>query len=203
MPISERQEVNLYLAHLRPQVDWFSPKYLGLGASVWFVALILLVAYERYQTAALEQQLDIDTQALQQLTAQVQVLKGRQPKSRAVELDREMTRVAAEVKRRKAISRLIQGQNLGNQVGFSGAMQGLARHSNTSLYLQGFDLQQGGGLVSLQGEVREAHLLPAYLQALQGDLSFRDSHFGPLSIVREEQRLRFSMNESLREVKQP
>jgi len=201
--MTERQEVNLYVAHLRPQVDWFSPKNLGVGTGVWLLLMVLLAVHGAYQSSTLEQQVNISTQSLQQLTSEVQVLKGRLPKSRAAELDREMTRLASEIERRQAISRLISGQNLGNQEGFSSSMQGLARHSNESLYLQSFALRQGGGLVSLQGEVREAHFLPAYLKALQGDKSFHESHFGPLSIVREDQRLRFSMNESLQEAEQP
>jgi len=201
--MSERQQVNLYVAHLKPQVDWFSPRYLGIGAGVWLLLLVLLLVHGTYQNSVLEQQLSINTRVLEQLTAQVQVLKGRLPKSRAAELDSEMARIAIEVERRQAISRLISGQNLGNQEGFSGSMQGLARHSNDALHLQSFALLQGGGLVALQGEVREAHILPAYLQALQSDRSFSDSHFGSLSIVREEQRLRFSMNEALQEAEQP
>lgn len=201
--MSDRQEVNLYLAHLRPQVDWFSPKYLGVSMGVWLLILVLITLQESYHNSALEKRLNIQTQTLQDLTAQVQELKGRLPVSRAAELDVEMTRVAKEVERRQAIRRLLTGQNLGNQAGFSGSMQGLARHSNDSIYLKSFALQQGGAQVSLEGEVREAHFLPSYLDALQGDESFHNSHFGPLSIAREEQRLRFSMNESLQKADTP
>ena len=170
---------------------------------VWLFVLVLMAVQASYESSELEQRLDTDTQELQLLTAQVQVLKGQLPKSRAAELDAEIARIAVEVERRQAIRRLISSQNLGNQEGFSESMNGLARHSNESLYLKSFSLQQGGTVVSLQGEVREAHFLPAYLEALQGDRSFRTSHFGPLNISREDQRLHFSMNESLLEVKQP
>lgn len=201
--MSKRQEVNLYLEHLRPQVDWLSPKLLAGYLGGWLLLLVAVVMFNSYQNTQLEDQLAAQQRALQVMTAQVQQLKGQLPKSRAAELDQQMKSLGAEVERRRAISRLISGQDLGNTAGFSAHLQGLARHSNASLSLQGFTLSQGGLVVALNGEVRQAQVLPAFLQALQAEPSFSDSHFGQLGITREEQRLRFSMNEALAGAKAP
>lgn len=194
-----RQEVNLYLPHMRGADDLLSFKYSAFYIGTWLVLLLLMVVVKSWQGSSLQQELQQSETELAQLTTQVTELKERLPKSQGAQLDQDIAELRREVARRNAIKRLISGQDLGNASGFSSYMQGLARHANEQMALQGFQLSTGGITIGLQGEVQKAQVLPAYLAALQGDDDFSGSRFGAMQIVRDEGRLQFSTNQPLGE----
>jgi Tfp pilus assembly protein PilN len=181
-----RQEVNLYLPHLRPQMDWLSPvnSLFAIGAAIIFLGLLVLLGWQ--QNTRLQSDIATIQQQMQSVEQQISVMSSKLPKSQARQLDRQIAEVRQQIVRRQRIKTLVESQNLGNADGFSSQMEGLARRLPAKLYLEGFRLEAGGGLVSLQGRTVKAQSVPLYIGQLQKEPAFTESRFGVMSIARNK-----------------
>lgn len=195
--MTQRQEVNLYLPHLQPKVDYLAPALVVRGLAALLLIMVAIACFDVVQNIQLQQQLDVEQVQVDQLADQIEAVKQQLPESQAARLDQEIQQLGREVKRRKAISRLIDGQSIGNTAGFSEQLQSLARESSAELALTGFEFSSGGDVVSLQGETRHPEAVPYYVARLRDSDSFSNSLFGSLSIQRQDgsSRLQFSLNQ--------
>lgn len=195
--MTQRQEVNLYLPHLQPKVDYLAPGVVVRGLAALLLIMVATACFDVVQNIQLQQQLDDERMQVDQLADQIEAVKEQLPESQAARLDKEIQQLGREVKRRKAISRLIDGQSIGNTDGFSEQLQSLARESSAQLALTGFEFSSGGDVVSLQGETRHPESVPYYVARLRDSDSFSNSLFGTLSIEREENtsRMQFSLSQ--------
>lgn len=196
--MTDRQEVNLYLPRLRPSVDYFAPTMVARAVGVFLMILVAMALFDAYQNYALVALIEEQQQAMAERQTQLDDVKKRVPKSQGAHLERTIATMRSQVKRRQAISRLIDGQSIGNTQGFSRQLLALAEYSNDKLSLKGFQLQAGGKRIVLHGHARVAEAVPHYIELLRSSESFNDSVFGPLKIARANSghSLNFSLNEA-------
>ncbi len=193
--MSQRQEVNLYRPQLRPKIDYLSALMVTRGAVVLVLVMLLMVCVDLFQNYQLENDIAERSVSIAQLEQRILEVKKQLPKSRAIQLDREIGSLRREIKRRHAISRLIDGQSIGNTQGFSQQLSALAEHSSDKISLTGFGLLAGGDVVSMAGKTRTPESVPSYIDRLRQSQSFRDSVFGSMTIARmtNQSSLNFSL----------
>jgi len=195
--VSQRQEVNLYLPQLQPTVDYLSVAVVARGIVLLLFMLLMTVFFDVYQNQQLQGDIELRQTSIDSLQQQITHVKKQLPKSQAIRLDREIRALGVEIKRRQAISRLIDGQSIGNTEGFSEQLSMLSQKSSTKISLTQFGLSAGGDVVSLVGETRTPESVPAYIDRLRQSDSFSTSVFGPMSIFRQNSSalLNFSLNQ--------
>jgi len=195
--VNQRQEVNLYLPQLQPTVDYLSVAVVTRGIVLLVLMLVMTACFDLYQNYQLHDDLELRQTSIDSLQQQIISVKKQLPKSQKIRLDREIRALGVEIKRRQAISRLIDGQSIGNTEGFSEQLSMLSQKSSKKISLSQFGLSVGGGVVSLAGETRAPESVPAYIDRLRQSDSFSSSVFGPMSISRQNSSslLSFSLNQ--------
>jgi len=195
--VNQRQEVNLYLPQLQPTVDYLSVAVVARGIVLLLFMLLMTVFFDVYQNQQLQGDIELRQTSIDSLQQQITHVKKQLPKSQAIRLDREIRALGVEIKRRQAISRLIDGQSIGNTEGFSEQLSMLSQKSSEKISLTQFGLSVGGDVVSLAGETRAPESVPAYIDRLRQSDSFSSSVFGPMSIFRQNSSalLNFSLNQ--------
>lgn len=198
--MSRLQQVNLFRPEFRPQRNHFA---LPTMLTTWGVMLVFFASLQFwgwYQIQKTQEQLT--TVELHQLKVlqQLNAMRDSTPRIKKVQLDTRLKKVQIEVDRRRQILHIMKGQSRGNASGFSAYLISLSRQALDGMSLEYFGLLQGGDYVELSGWTRRAELVPAYVQRLRNENSFRNSRFGDMSIERiAEQRtdvLRFKFGEA-------
>lgn len=176
------QQLNLYRPELRPKAEWLTASTLAITCVGFVVIMSLAVAAVNKHAEEYEQQVvTIESQK----SAMAERIKRIQEKPRAVnslQLERQIKILKAGISARESIGQIIQGQNLGNEAGFSESLNGIARQSFSSVSLQHIRLSRGGEFVEMQGVTRTPQDVPRFLQGLQTESSFKTSQFGLLSV---------------------
>lgn len=180
------QIVNFYIAEFQPDR---TPLRAPQIAWVLVLTLVLLVVYSLWyhsqsmrtvqEQAALQAQLDASKNEL------LQVLEG-QKSLNINELRTELTASRDAIKQRKRTLGLIETQDMGNTVGFSGQLRALASQSQPSVSLESFTLLEGGAQVGLMGSALEPEAVPRYLALLHNTADFSGSTFGVLTVAQNE-----------------
>ncbi|MGH1371216.1 MAG: hypothetical protein ACRBBW_04215 [Cellvibrionaceae bacterium] len=192
--MTQRQEVNLYRPHLRPKIDYLSPKMVARAALVLVLGLLLTACFDLFQNYQINSEIAQREKSIAQLTQQVAQVKAQLPKSQSAKLDREIRNLRLEIHRRQAISRLIDGQSIGNTAGFSEQLSALGEKSSDKISLSGFSLAAGGDVVSMNGHTRTPESVPSYIDRLRQSESFSGSVFGSMSIARVNNQLPLSFS---------
>lgn len=190
------QQINLYLPEFRPNrepVRAIHMLWIGLAL---LVLLIAFSFYSKHQRVLLEQQLEQEKIAQQNLQTQLQTLGAKKPAQSSAELDMKIAQLQKNLQRHLQILSMISHQDLGNDKGFSAQLNALGQASLSSISVETFSLQRGGKYVELSGLTRSADQIPLYMQRLRKDPSFTDVGFGVLSIERDKEQsglLKFSL----------
>jgi len=190
------QQINLYLPEFRPNhepVRAIHMLWIGLAL---LVLLIAFSFYSKHQRVLLEQQLEQEKIAQQNLQTQLQALGAKKPAQSSAELDMKIAQLQKNLQRHLQILSMISHQDLGNDKGFSAQLNALGQASLSSISVETFSLQRGGKYVELSGLTRSADQIPLYMQRLRKDPSFTDVGFGVLSIERDKEQsglLKFSL----------
>lgn len=195
--MNQRQEVNLYLDELRPKIDYLSPTMVARGAVTLLLVLLLIACFDLYQNYQLNHDITEREASIAQLNKKIGEVKKKIPKSQGIKLDREIHGLGIEIQRREAISRLIDGQSIGNTHGFSEQLTALGENSSDKISLTEFGFLVGGDVISMKGQTRTAQSVPSYVDRLRQSESFSDSVFGPMAIARVKKQtlLDFSLNQ--------
>lgn len=176
------QRVNLYRPELRPKKEWLTAQSIALSTVGFTLLLALSVILinkgitdlERY-VATMEKQ-KVDTEA------RVARIKNMPRAGNVFQIDRRLKQLKRAVLAREQIGQIIQGQNLGNEAGFSGAMNSLARNAFDTISLEHIRISRGGSFVEMKGVTRSAEDVPLYLARLKKEDSFMGAQFGLLSV---------------------
>lgn len=194
--MSQRQEVNLYLPKLQPKMDYLAGPLAVRGLLLVVAIFFVITGFDVVQNYRLQQAVEQRQTQIDGLSQQIADVKGQLPKSQGAKLDREIKRLGLEIARRQAISRLIDGESIGNTQGFSDQLVALSRQSSEQLSLTTFAFASGGQVVSLTGHTRSPEAVPGYIDRLRQSDSFSDSVFGPMAIARQDNHsvLIFSLN---------
>ena len=177
------QQINLYVARLRPRHELATARNLGLCALVLLMlmtALSLRVSFdakEKNQAASASQKLLADEQeklaSLSKMVAQREV-------SSALKSELEMAKTMLSA-RKEALDVLESGK-VGNALGFSAFMSGFARQAQADLWLTGFSVSAGGEEIEIRGRLLDPAKLPGYVQHLSAEPVFQGRRFAALEM---------------------
>lgn len=177
------QQVNLYLPELRPKKEWLTANTVAsslLGFAFLMSASLYLISSNLKEYEAkivlIEKQKEI-------IEIRVNHIQSSPHNINMVALEQTEKKLKKKVMAREQIGDLIQGQNLGNELGFSGAMLGFARQSFPSISLQHIRISRGGAFVELKGTTNIVENIPSFIGKLKNEPNFTESRFGLMSVV--------------------
>lgn len=177
------QQINLYDAALRRKRELLTAGNLALAALVLLLALGGWGASVRSRVAALEAEKNGVTPQVTTL----QDLKGAIEKQLAtvkpdprLEAELVAARVLATV-RGEILAALRRGVGA-DSTGFAEYLRGLARQSQSGLWLTGFSVAENGKAMEIRGRMSDPALLPEYIRRLNGEKAFRGHAFSALNI---------------------
>lgn len=176
------QQVNLYLPELQPSKEWLTANtilFSGLGfmALMFIAQLVLSVQLSFYE----KQVVMIEDQKAQATDRLTKVSNMPKPVN-SLQLDEEVRKLRVVVDNREQVQAIIGYQNLGNAVGFSKAMEAIARQSSRHIALEKFRLSRGGYLAEMDGQTLKPESIPLYLKKLREATSFANTRFGLLTL---------------------
>lgn len=180
------QQVNLYLPELQPKKEWLTANTIVLT----LLGFILLTAISTYYSGKEIKRYEARIELIEKQKEIIEFrIKEVQSTPRAINinaLEQTKKKLTKQVMAREQIGNLIQGQNLGNELGFSRAMTGFSRQSFPSVSLQHIRISRGGSFIELKGKTNVVENIPNFVRNLKKETSFHDAQFGLLSIVNVE-----------------
>ncbi len=182
------QRVNLYRPELRPSKEWLTAQSIALSAVGFSLLLVLSVILMNNSIEDLKRHVATIEAQKTESEARVARIKNMPRAGNAFQIDRRLKRLKRSVLAREQIGQIIQGQNLGNEAGFSGAMNSLAEHAFESISLEHIRISRGGSFVEMKGVTRSAQDVPLYLARLKKEDSFLGAQFGLLSVGKNDKR---------------
>ncbi|MGE0482870.1 MAG: hypothetical protein AB7Q81_01895 [Gammaproteobacteria bacterium] len=178
-----RQDINLYQTHLRPRhvvLPAATMARIGVvvllalaGLSAWGYAQLTPVR-ERARLA--EAEVDSSRQRLEETRIK---FPPRQPDQRLVA---EFERRSHTLEQTRDIATRLRGGAYGSPDGLSSYLEGLARQHVEGTWLTGVKIGGGGQAVGLLGKTLLPELVPAYLERLAQEPSFRGKAFSALEL---------------------
>jgi Tfp pilus assembly protein PilN len=176
------QQINLYLPEFQPNREPFR-----FSQILWLLLIcIVLLCAVTFKTSMdnknFAKSLEHDKLQVQTIRSQLQEFANYKTQVNIVDLDNKIFKLKNEIARRQQLLQLVSYQYLGNDKGFSGQMEAMARQSNPGIALEIFSFKQGGQYLELVGKTTSADKLPAYIHALKSEADFKDVSFGVLKI---------------------
>lgn len=180
------QQVNLYVSELRPSTHWLTLHVLVLVTCISFILMAIFYFFSVKQQDKLRADIEI-MEAQQVITNQgMKKLQSSVRPINSAQLDARISELKAHITYRLALGQVIEGQNLGNERGYSEALLAMARHSLPSLSLQHVRFSQGAALSEFSGVCQISDDVPRYIRTLQNQNAFASTQFGLLSIMNFE-----------------
>ncbi len=179
------QRVNLYVPELRVKKEWLTADSMAM--STLGFTLLMVLATVLIQNGLKDYENKINIIESQKVAAEERILrfKNMPRATNSLQFDRRLSQLRRSVAARKQIGQIIEGQNLGNEAGFSGSFQFLAKHAYNSISLEHIRISRGGSFVELGGVSKTIEDVPLYLQKLRQEDSFVGAQFGLMSVNRD------------------
>ncbi len=180
--MSAMQSVNLYRPELRPKKEWLTAHSMALSLVGFSLLLILSIVLMRNgidEMEGLVATIEDQKKATEQRLSRI---KNMPRSGNAFHIDRRLKQLKRSVLAREQIGQIIQGQNLGNEAGFSGAMTSMAKHAFDTISLEHIRISRGGSFVEMKGVTRSAEDIPLYLARLKQEDSFLGAQFGLMTM---------------------
>lgn len=190
------QQINLYVAELRPRTDYLSA---GKCVSAALVLVLVLAAVSLKMVLA-EGSLTAEVAKLEQSSQELQaeLEKLKRPPDQAVkqQLERQIELARAGLANRQRLSEVLEGEALGNTAGFSEQVKALSDFLPAGLSLDCFGLASGGRQLNLKGQSHKADTIAAFLAQLRRHDVFAETRFGELNVQDGEGIFTFSLLET-------
>jgi hypothetical protein len=165
------QQINLYNPIFLKQKKHFSARTMLQSLAAIVAGALAFYAYAVYQTGVLRQSsVQLEVRTKQQREQLVKLGRDYSPQGRSRLLEEELARAEARLKSRQALMERLHTEKLGSTDGFSQYLKALAKQPVAGVWLTG--IKVGGdaqGTLAVQGRALQAHMVPAYLQALSGE----------------------------------
>lgn len=176
------QQINFYLPEFQPNREAFRSSQIIMASVLLLLLLIAVTFKSASDNKALAIKLDADRLQVQQLKDQLQKFTESKKQINIVELDNKIIQINQQIAKRQQLMQVISYQNLGNDRGFSGQLEVMAKKSTAQIALEIFSINQGGNYLELVGKTTSADQLPAYIRSLKSETVFRSVGFGVLKI---------------------
>ncbi len=165
------QQINLYNPIFLKQKKHFSARTMLQSLAVIVAGALGFYAYAVYQTGVLRQSaVELEARTKQQREQLVKLGRDYSPQGKSRLLEEELARAEARLKSRVALMERLRSEKLGSTEGFAQFLEAFAKRPVAGVWLTGIRLgSEGESLLSVHGRALQAHLVPAYLQALSGE----------------------------------
>lgn len=184
--MSVQQQVNLLPPELMPREIVLSARQCLAAAASFLVLLLLFGFLEKSSLAELqahEQKVQQQVASLDSQLAQLQqILRSSDPQV----LDRKIAKLQSRLEQRQHLQRALAGRQIEKGQKFSLLLEGLSLHHLNGISISHFRLQQSG-YIDMSGQVREAELVPRYINKLRGDDAFQSTRFGTVLVERDSE----------------
>ena len=179
------QQVNLYLPELRPKQEFLTANVFVVAILAFILLMVLLSIAGNLELKKLNQQV-INLENRKVATeATITKIKNVPKVSDEIQINRRLDVLRKTIENRRQVGAIIESENLGNEKGFSSAMNGMASQSNNNIALERIKLSQGGKRLELKGHTRAPENVPLYLKNLEALDAFDGVNFGGLSVLGE------------------
>jgi hypothetical protein len=179
------QQINLYQPIFRQQKKVFSAVAMLQVIGVVLLALAVIYAYAYRQVSDSTQKLvELDRQ---HTAAQLDVAKYQQQfpvRTKSKQLEQKVARQQRELGEKNQVLQALKKGGFGNTEGFSDYLEGFARQIVSGAWITSFSIAAGGKSVALGGSAIQPELVPAYIQHLSGEKSFKGLTFEKLELQR-------------------
>ncbi len=121
--------------------------------------------------------------AKEQLAALHKELAARQPND---QLTLELAAATSQLKGREEVMAYLERGGVGSAAGFAQFLRGLARQTQSGLWLTGFSVAEGGRDMEIRGRTLAPAAVPDYIGRLNSEAAFHGRSFAALEIKRGE-----------------
>ena len=178
------QQINLFNPVFLRKKKYFSAVTMAQALGLIAVGMIVFSAYSSYQVkklaaAGAQSQAQLELQRTQ-LAA---LVKRQTPVGKNTALADELARTEASAKSRRELLTSLHTGALGNVKGFSRYLAALARSRTDGVWLTGVAVGGDENDLEVRGRVLRPELVPAYLQALNGEDVMRGRRVTELSLT--------------------
>lgn len=178
------QQINLFNPVFLRKKKYFSAATMAQALGLIAVGMIAFSAYSSYQvkklaSAAAQSQAQLEAQR----TQLAGLLKRQGPPGKNTALADELVRTEASAKSRRELLTSLRSGALGNVKGFSRYLAALARSRTDGVWLTGVVVGGDENDLQVRGRVLRPELVPAYLQALNGEDVMRGRRVTELSLT--------------------
>jgi len=180
--LHEHQQINLLDRGFRRAAAVLPVRQL---AALFLAAVAGLTAYyfaERSRLEALEQRVaHLEADYSQQ---QAGVKRSGDRAREGADLDRRIARLTAERRAKGHVLNLLAGRAVGNTDGFSAYLEGLARQTQSGVWLRRIAIRGGGNDLTLAGSALDPKLVPRYLKRLSAQAPYKGTAFRTFKMSR-------------------
>lgn len=187
MNASTVQQINLYQDDFRPRREWLSAANLargGIALGVLLVLYSLLISWNFYRAASLEQSQQARLDALTSQLAEAR--RAFPPAARDLQLAEAVNKKQQDVARKRRVLDTLSGQSFGNTHGFADHFAALARQRTEGVWLTGVRIAQGGTRFDVRGGTLEPDLVPRFLKNLSAEQAFAGTEFKQFLMHKDE-----------------
>lgn len=177
------QQINLLNPELRPKVELLTLNHVALASSLVLMLVLLMAGWGRQREGVELHRLGAQEQLMRVAQEQLSQLGAMQASRRiSPALERQLAERKAVLESKREVLAALESGDLGQQDGFSGYLGAFARRVPEGLWLTGFDLQEGGQQVLLQGRMRTEPLLPQFIQQMDQEPLLKGRTFAALEL---------------------
>jgi cell division protein FtsL len=177
------QNINLYDASFRVRRDWLSAKIAAIGLAVVILVVAVAGSVLYREVAQLDQQARAgDGQVKTQQTALQELAKQVAETRPDVRVLAEVAAAQITLEQRRSALQLLNAGGLGDETGYSAALQAFARQSLAGLWLTGVTLNHRD--MAIRGRAINPELVPTYLLRLNRESTLQGRSFRALEIQR-------------------
>jgi len=183
-----QQQINLYQPIFRKQEKVFSARTMLMVLVATIVLFSSIYGYARWNVFALVDESEKLTVSYQNETKRLNDLAHRFPiKQKNRKVETELDNLKNERKAKQFLIKTLSGRSIGNDEGFSSFFEAMARQRPTGMWLQRFEIEQGGQVIGIYGSSLQPELVPEFLQRLSEESSFDGSNFRIFRMQRDKE----------------
>lgn len=181
------QQINLYQPELFEKRVPFSVIQMTWAMAAVFVLVVAAGVLSSLRLSVVSSELDRLQEQRDAAIQQVDDYNNRYPPpSPDPELARKVEEMNDVRQTKLMLLKLLTGSRLGNRLGFSEHLAGLAKQDLSTVWLRRICLNAGGDQLLLEGSATCAADIPLYLQRLTEQKVFADREFEHLRLNRAE-----------------
>lgn len=186
--MNAQQQINLYQPIFRKQEKVFSARTMLIVFVATIVFFSAIYGYARWNVYSLVAESDKLAVSYQSEVKRLDDLARRYPvKQKNRQVETELDNLKHERKAKQFLIKTLSGRSIGNDEGFSSFFEAMARQRPAGMWLQRFEIEQGGQVIGIHGSSLQPELVPEFLQRLSDESSFDGSSFRIFRMQRDKE----------------